>query len=88
MNANELRIGNKIQDRNGFVFNVVGIGDDWINDLGEIAEDYCVVAWDNSKGCWAIDNSYKKDGSSYTNLVNYLGLNNLEIIGNIHEENK
>ena len=60
--------------------------DDWINDLGEIVEDYCVVAWYNSNGCWAIDNSYKKNGSSYTNLVNFLGLNNLEIIGNIHED--
>lgn len=28
--CSELRIGNKIQDRNGFVFNVVGIGEDWI----------------------------------------------------------
>lgn len=30
MIANELRIGNKIQDRNGFIFNVIGIGEDWI----------------------------------------------------------
>lgn len=74
-------------DKNGNkIFEGDKLRDDWINDLGEIVEDYCVVTWYNSNGCWAIDNSYKKNGSSYTNLVNYLGLIHLEIIGNIHEE--
>ena len=41
--CSELRIGNKIQDRNGFVFNVVGIGEDWITTDFESNEGY---AWE------------------------------------------
>lgn len=76
-----------LTDKNGKrVFEGDKLRDDWFNDLDEIVEDYCVVVWDLANCQWAIDNSFKKDGSSYTNLIEYLGQNNLEVIGNIHEE--
>ena len=54
-------------------------------DEDTVIEDYAVVVWDGKLCQWAIDNSFAQDGSSYTNLVEYFGRENLEIIGNVFE---
>ena len=41
------------------------------------------VVYDYSKCQFAIDNSFKKDGSSLVNFVEYFGIENLEVVGNI-----
>ena len=43
------------------------------------------IVYDSSKCQFAIDNSFKKDGSNLVNLVEYFGIENLEVIGNIHD---
>ena len=43
------------------------------------------VVYDSSKCQFAIDNSFKKDGSSLVNFIEYFGVENLEIVGNIHD---
>ena len=50
-----------------------------------LIEDYSVVVWDEKFCQWAIDNSFAKDGSSFTNLVEYFGRETFEIVGNIFE---
>ena len=41
------------------------------------------VVYDHSKCQFAIDNSFKKDGSNLVNFVEYFGIENLEVVGNI-----
>ena len=43
------------------------------------------VVYDSNKCQFAIDNSFKKDGSSLVNFIEYFGVENLIVIGNIHE---
>lgn len=43
------------------------------------------VVYDSSKCQFAIDNSFKKDGSSLVNIIEYFGVENLKIVGNIHD---
>lgn len=43
------------------------------------------VIYDTYKCQFSIDNSFKKDGSNLVNLVEYFGIENLEVIGNIHD---
>ena len=43
------------------------------------------VVYDSSKCQFSIDNSFKKDGSSLVNFVEYFGIENLEVVGNIHD---
>ena len=42
------------------------------------------VVYDYSKCQFAIDNSFKKDGSNLVNFVEYFGIENLEVVGNIY----
>lgn len=50
----------------------------------DISASY-VVEFKEDWGCWVIDNSFKRDGSHYAGIVGYFGYENLEVIGNIHE---
>lgn len=43
------------------------------------------VVYDPTKCQFAIDNSFKKDGSSLVNFIEYFGIENLEVVGNIHD---
>lgn len=43
------------------------------------------VVYDTINCQFTIDNSYKRDGSSLVNIVEYFGINNLEVVGNIYE---
>ena len=75
-----------LHDKNGKeIFEGDKLRDDY-HDEDTVIEDYSVVVWDGKLCQWAIDNSFAQDGSSYTNLVEYFGRENLEIIGNIHED--
>lgn len=43
------------------------------------------VVYDSSKCQFSIDNSFKKDGSNLVNFVEYFDVENLEVVGNIHD---
>ena len=43
------------------------------------------VVYDSSKCQFSVDNSFKKDGSSLVNFVEYFGIENIEVVGNIHD---
>ena len=74
-----------LHDKNGKeIYEGDKLRDDYY-DEDTVIEDYAVVVWDGKLCQWAIDNSFAQDGSSYTNLVEYFGRENLEIIGNVFE---
>ena len=50
----------------------------------DISDKFPVV-YDSSKCQFAIDNSFKKDGSSLVNFIEYFGVENLKVVGNIHD---
>lgn len=52
----------------------------------DISKCYAVV-YDSKTAQWCIDNSFAQDGSHLVNIVSYFGINNLEVVGNIHEDN-
>ena len=43
------------------------------------------VIYDSDKCQFSIDNSFKKDGKNLVNFVEYFGIENLEVVGNIHD---
>ena len=74
-----------LHDKNGKeIYEGDMLRDDY-TDEDILIEDYSVVVWDEKFCQWAIDNSFAKDGSSFTNLVEYFGRETFEIVGNIFE---
>ena len=74
-----------LHDKNGKeIYEGDMLRDDY-TDEDILIEDYSVVVWDKKFCQWAIDNSFAKDGSSFTNLVEYFGRETFEIVGNIFE---
>lgn len=51
------------------------------NDISSVMP----VIYNPKQGAWCIDNSFKKDGSSLVSMVDYFGLENLEVYGNIYQ---
>ena len=55
------------------------------NETGNDISGKFPVVYDISNCQFAIDNSFKKDGSSFVNFVEYFGIENLKVVGNIHD---
>jgi hypothetical protein len=57
----------------------------------EITEDgidissYCPVIYNEATGSYCIDNSYYKNVQHLVNMVEYFGIGNLEVVGNVFE---
>lgn len=51
-------------------------------------ESLTPVVWCNKQLLWCVDVSFAKDGSCLNSLVEYFGVKNLEVRGNIYEEQK
>lgn len=52
---------------------------------GNDISGYYPVVYDQKNCQYCVDNSYKKDGSSLVNIVEYFGIDNIEVVGNIYE---
>ena len=55
------------------------------DEYGNDISGYLPVVFCQKKAQWCVDNSFKKDGSHLVNIVEYLGIENLEVVGNIYE---
>ena len=59
--------------------------------LGEFDEDgndisgWYPVVYDPKTCQFCVDNSFKKDGSNLVNIIEYFGIDNIEVVGNIYE---
>lgn len=50
---------------------------------GENISSNCPVVFDTKTGSYCIDNSYYKNNQHLVNMVEYFGLENLEVVGNV-----
>ena len=74
-----------LTDKNGVkIFKGDLLDDSYNDDDGNLIEDHSEVIFNVLKGEWSIDNSFKKDKSSLTNLVRCFG-SELKVIGNIYD---
>ena len=55
------------------------------DEFGNDISGYLPVVFCQNTGQWCVDNSFKKDGSHLVNIVEYLGIEHLEVVGNIYE---
>ena len=60
---------------------------EFTEDDFDISGKYPVV-YDVNQCCFCVDNSFKKDGSSLVNIIDYFGVENLEVIGNVYENSE
>ena len=52
---------------------------------GNDISGYHPVVYDPKTCQFCVDNSFKKDGSNLVNIVEYFGIDNIEVVGNIYE---
>ena len=76
-----------LTDKNGLKIFGHDLLEDNYNDEETLIEGKVEVIFDVKKAEWAIDNSFKQDKSSFTNLTRYFG-DELKVIGNIHDNEK
>lgn len=75
-----------IKDKNGnLIFENDILIDREITEDGIDISSHCPVVYDVKTGSYCIDNSYYKDHQHLVNMVEYFGLENLEIVGNIFD---
>ena len=75
-----------IFDKNGIeIFQNDLLIDRETDDEGNDISSVYPVIYNPKQGAWCVDNSYKKDGSSLVSMVDYFGLENLEVYGNIYQ---
>jgi uncharacterized phage protein (TIGR01671 family) len=55
------------------------------DEFGNDISGYLPVVFCQNTAQWCVDNSFKKDGSHLVNIVEYLGIEHLEVVGNIYE---
>ena len=61
---------------------------DRYKDDGKLEESLLEVQWCPKTLQWAVDASFKQDGSFLTNLVDYFTFDELEVKGNVFENSK
>lgn len=55
------------------------------DEYGNDISGYLPVVFCQNTAQWCVDNSFKKDGNHLVNIVEYLGIEHLEVVGNIYE---
>ena len=56
-----------------------------VDEYGNDISGYLPVVFCQNTAQWCVDNSFNKDGSHLVNIVEYLGIEHLEVVGNIYE---
>ena len=59
--------------------------DEEYDDDGNDISSNSQVLFDNETSQYVVDNSYAKTRTSLVSIVNYIGIENLQVIGNIYE---
>ena len=60
------------------------INEGYIEEGNDIS-GYHPVVYDPKTCQFCIDNSFKKNGSSLVNIIEYFGIDNIEVVGNIYQ---
>lgn len=75
-----------IQDKDGYdVYEGDILKDTEFDEEGNDISGYYPVVYDPKTCQFCIDNSFKKDGSHLVNIVEYFGIDNIEVVGNIYQ---
>lgn len=73
-----------LKDKNGIeIYEGDVIIDREIDQYGNDISSFLKIEYCEKHGCYCVDNSYLKNGSSLVPVVQYIGYDNLEVIGNI-----